>query len=173
MSSIGVKMGNNNEIVLWDLLQMKSKNIEDKMDLLYRKRTGSYYTDLQLTDMMMEELVVQLKKKEKRIVDYRFLEPCVGIGNFVFSYIKAVYNLGINRMDAETLLKNIYVSDINESALVVYKESLKEIALLFWNIELKDSYFDEHVGSGLLIDVTANSLKYIGLDRIFPDVALI
>ena len=170
MSSIGVKMGNNNEIVLWDLLQMKSKNIEDKMDLLYRKRTGSYYTDLQLTDMMMEELVVQLKKEEKRIVDYRFLEPCVGIGNFVFSYIKAVYNLGINRMDAETLLKNIYVSDINESALVVYKESLKEIALLFWNIELKDSYFDEHVGSGLLIDVTANSLKYIGLDRIFPDV---
>ena len=69
------------------------------MEVLARKRTGSYYTDLQLTDVMMEELVQHLKKTEKRVVDYRFFEPCVGAGNFVFSYIKAVRYIVVTEIE--------------------------------------------------------------------------
>ena len=164
-------MGNNQELELWTSLKEKSRNIESEMDLLARKRTGSYYTDLQLTDVMMEELVQHLKKAEKRVVDYRFFEPCVGAGNFVFSYIKAVRNIGVTEKEAEELLNNIFVCDINKEAIHGYSESLKKLALLFWNIELTDEYFEKHTGTGLLVDVTADSLEYIALDDIFPEEA--
>ncbi len=164
-------MGNIQELELWTSLKEKSRNIESEMDVLARKRTGSYYTDLQLTDVMMEELVQHLKKAEKRVVDYRFFEPCVGAGNFVFSYIKAVRNIGVNEKEAEILLNNIFVCDINKEAIHGYSESLKKLALLFWNIELTDEYFEKHTGTGLLVDVTADSLEYLALEDIFPEEA--
>lgn len=141
------------------------------MDSLERKRTGSYYTNLQLTDVMMGELVQNLKQGKKRLIDYRFLEPCVGAGNFVFSYIKAIKETGINEADAIILLNNIYVSDINEDAIKGYVESLKNVALLYWNIELTEDYFKTHTGTGLLVDVTADVLEYIGLESVFPEQA--
>ena len=45
---------------LWSSLNKKSKDIENKIDALARKRTGSYYTDIELTDVMMNELIEQL-----------------------------------------------------------------------------------------------------------------
>lgn len=154
---------------LWSFLNAKSRSIETEMDALTRKRTGSYYTDLKLTDVMMSELIEYLRTKNpgKKLCEYRFLEPCVGAGNFVFSYVNAVRTTGINRDDAQIMLDNIYVADINLEALKGYKESLRKIALLFWNIYLSDEYFDQHIGSGLLIDVTATKLNYISINDIF------
>lgn len=154
--------------LLWDSLRSKSRNIETGMELLKRKRTGSYYTDLALTDIMMEELVSFLQKSDKRIIDYKFFEPCVGAGNFVFSYLKAIRNVkNVTSDDAKVLLNNIYVADINENALEGYKASLKELALLYWEIELTEEYFQNHLGAGLLVDVTANELEYIPIEKVF------
>lgn len=156
---------------LWPSLREKSRRIEIEMDALTRKRTGSYYTDLVLTDVMMSELVRHLKASNsgKKICEYRFLEPCVGTGNFVFSYIKAVRAAGIEKSDAQVLLDNIYVADVNHEALNGYIDSLKEMAALFWGIELSDEYFEQHIGTGLLIDVTAAELNYISVYDVFPE----
>ena len=70
-------MERNQELELWASLNAKSRTIEAEMDSLERKRTGSYYTDLQLTDVMMGELVQKLKQGKKKLIDYRFFEPCV------------------------------------------------------------------------------------------------
>ncbi|MCB6142533.1 Alw26I/Eco31I/Esp3I family type II restriction adenine-specific DNA-methyltransferase [Lachnospira pectinoschiza] len=164
-------MEKKQELELWTSLNAKSRTIENKMDSLERKRTGSYYTDLQLTDVMMEELVQNLKQGKKRLIEYSFFEPCVGAGNFVFSYIKAIKETGISKPDAIILLNNIYVSDINEDAIKGYAESLRTLALLYWNIELTEEYFKSHTGTGLLVDVTANVLEYIGLETVFPEQA--
>ena len=45
-------MERNQELELWTSLNAKSRTIEAEMDSLERKRTGSYYTDLQLTDRL-------------------------------------------------------------------------------------------------------------------------
>lgn len=157
---------------LWDSLRSKSRYIETDMDSLRRKRTGSYYTDLELTDVMMEELVSYVKNGGKSIVEYNFLEPCVGAGNFVFSYLKEVKkSWDLSADDARLLLNNIYATDINEGALQGYKESLKIIAQEYWGIELEDEYFIRHLGTGLLVDVTASELTYIPLEEVFPDMA--
>ena len=152
----------------WDSLRKKSRFIETDMDVLKRKQTGSYYTDFDLTDVMMEELVNHLIKGNKKLSEYTFLEPCVGAGNFVFSYLKAVGNVGISDEDAVAILNNIYVADINKNALTGYRKSLSEFASLCWNIQLNDAYFETHMGSGLLVDVTAPKLDYISLESVFP-----
>lgn len=153
---------------LWKSLNDKSRFIETEMDTLARKRTGSYYTDLRLTDVMMTELVNRMKENGKKLIECRFFEPCVGAGNFVFSYIDAVRKIeDINREDAEILLNNIYVADVNQEALKGYKESLRELAYAGWGIELTSEYFELHCGSGLLVDVTAPELRYISIQEIF------
>ena len=163
-------MSNTQYTELWSYLNEKSRFIEREMDALKRKRTGSYYTDLELTDVMMRELVEHLKIRDstKKICEYRFLEPCVGAGNFVFSYIKAVRETGINAKVAQVMLNNIYVADVNMKALNGYRESLKKIAMLFWNIDLSDEYFEKHLGMGLLVDITATQLNYICINEVFP-----
>jgi Alw26I/Eco31I/Esp3I family type II restriction m6 adenine DNA methyltransferase len=152
----------------WESLREKSRLIETNMNSLKRKQTGSYYTDLDLTDVMMEELVRNLDNGRKKLCEYTLLEPCVGAGNFVFSYLKAVNEKGISKKEAIVLLNNVYVADINKDALDGYRESLHKLAKIYWDIELEDSYFDTHIGSALLVDVTAQQLDYIAIDKVFP-----
>lgn len=154
---------------LWSSLSEKSRQIETGLDALTRKRTGSYYTDLKLTDVMMRELVEHLKvaNPKKELYEYRFLEPCVGAGNFVFSYIEAVRSTGLDKETAKIMLDNIYVADVNIDALNGYRESLKKMATLFWDIELQEDYFKKHMGTGLLVDVTATELNYININEVF------
>lgn len=158
----------NNGTVLWEAFREKSQQIEVGMDTLKRKRIGSYYTDIELTDIMMNELVANLCNGDKAIYEYKFLEPCVGAGNFVFSYIRAVYNLGISCDEAKILVDNIYAADINCDALQGYSEMLKALVNTCWGIELTEEYFEKHLGTGLLVDVTAAELDYIPLQHVFP-----
>lgn len=55
-----------NSQTLWKLLSEKSRYIESHIDALERKRTGSYYTSLELTDIMMDELVTYLVQSSKK-----------------------------------------------------------------------------------------------------------
>ena len=162
-------MSDTQYIELWSSLSEKSRQIETGLDALTRKRTGSYYTDLKLTDVMMSELVEHLKvaNPKKELYEYRFLEPCVGAGNFVFSYIEAIRTTGLDKETAKIMLDNIYVADVNIDALNGYRESLKKIAALFWDIELQEDYFEQHMGMGLLVDVTAAELNYININEVF------
>lgn len=152
----------------WDSISSISKEFELNMESLDRRRSGSYYTSLELTDVMMQELVSNLEKENKDITKLRFFEPCVGTGNFVFSYIKSACNTGLNKEQIYNLLNNIYVSDINKEALNLYKELLMKIVSNNWGIELSDDYFKSHVGSGLLVDVMSDNIEYIDLNDIFP-----
>ena len=159
-------MKNNLEIFMEDLRRL-SKDFEQKMDPFERKRTGSYYTDLSLTDVMMSELVHNIIASGKNITECSFLEPCVGTGNFVFSYLKQVNALNLRKEDNEKILKNIYVSDVNKEALSEYKTMLKKFAKSCWNISLNDSYFKNNVAYGLLVNLSEDTPKYIGLEDAF------
>lgn len=154
---------------LWNTLRSEGKRIENSIENLQRKQTGSYYTDLDLTDSMMEELTSHLFKNEKPIWEYRFLEPCVGTGNFVFSYLKCVYKYGVTKEEATILLNNIYVADINSTALEKYAELLSMLVENFWDIHLDQGYFDRHIGKGLLIDVTSSDCNYIRITDVFSE----
>lgn len=153
--------------LLWHSLQERSRAIEMNMNPLERKRTGSYYTSVSLTDIMMHELVSKIIIGDKPIEQYRFLEPCVGTGNFVFSYLNELKKLNIDEVTAYQVIKNIYVADINEAAINGYTASLKDLVYTYWGIKLDKAYFDTHVGAGLLVDVRSEKLKYTSLWDVF------
>lgn len=158
-----------NRDALWKALERKSRAIETGMDPLERKRTGSYYTALSLTDVMMDELVEAMQVRKETITSLRFFEPCVGAGNFVFSYINKVQDkYKLSRKEGRRLVDNIYVCDINPEAIEGYKSSLRELVRSLWAFELPEAYFESHVGSGLLVDVSADKLDYIPLENVFP-----
>lgn len=155
---------------VWNELSNSSLKYEQSIDPLLRKRTGSYYTSMSLTSIMMSDLLNSMGDDYKRSVyKKRFLEPCVGTGNFVFAYLKHCATLGLSRNESIELINNIYACDINDEAISLYKKNLKRYVKHLFNINLNDSYFSTHVGGGLLFDVDSENIDYISIDSIFPE----
>lgn len=157
------------EETIWKTIGQDGYDVEHSMNSLHRKQTGSYYTDLELTLTMMREMIDSLSEdKRKSLFRCTFLEPCVGTGNFVFAYLRVCKDLGFSADEYVTLLNNIYVCDINKTALAVYRKNLTLFAHESFGIELGDEYFSTHIGSGLLVDVNAETTRYIPITEVFP-----
>lgn len=161
-------MRSNREEAIWKTIGQDGYDVEHSMNSLHRKQTGSYYTDLELTFAMMQEMVDSLPDEKKKVL-YKctFLEPCVGTGNFVFSYLRVCKGLNFSLEEYSMLLNNIYVCDINSIALSVYRKNLTTFAFDSFGIELDEDYFKTHIGSGLLVDVDSEKMDYIPISNVF------
>lgn len=156
---------------IWASIEQDSMQIQKSMDQLHRKQTGSYYTATDLTISMMKDFVNGLDDETKsEIHSKKFLEPCVGTGNFVFAYLFACKELQLSKDKYKQLLDNIYVCDINTEALQKYKQNLHMLAQRWFDIILSDEYFDAHIGSSLLFDVEQSNIKYIPISDVFPSL---
>lgn len=154
----------------WDMISSDSLAFEQAMDTLYRKQTGSYYTSLELTYYMVKEMVESLGKEIRAFLpNKRFLEPCVGTGNFVFAYLRVCKEYDFSKEEYQSILNNIYVCDINADALSIYRSNLTAVASEWFGIQLTDEYFANHVGTGLLFDVGDDDIKYIPITAIFSE----
>ena len=153
------------DVVLQEINQ-ESVDYEHSIDKLYRKQTGSYYTSIDLTLSMMQELVDNLDPVVRNtLYSKKFLEPCVGTGNFVFAYLKVCENLNFTKSEYKELVNNIYVFDINEDALSIYKKNLSKLVQTLFDIDLDENYFSTHIGSSLLFDVQSDETKYIPIEN--------
>ncbi len=152
---------------LWQELQAQSEALERSMDKLHRKQTGSYYTALELALAMMRELVESFDLGTRgTLYEKRFLEPCVGSGNFVFAYLRVCRELDFSRSQYEMLLDHIYVCDINQEALALYRKNLTRVARAWFDLELGDAYFSTHMGAGLLFDVDGEEIRYLSAGEV-------
>lgn len=116
----------------WQRISYNSSAFEHSLNPLYRKQTGCYLTSLDLTYQMMSELVNTLDTKERCILyQKRFLEPCVGTGNFVFAYLRVCKNLGFSQEENKLLLDNIYVCDIIKKLCWYIKRTFVILQLRF------------------------------------------
>lgn len=153
---------------MWDDLSRDSYAFEHSMDPLRRKQTGSYYTALDLTLAMMREMIEGMSEEDRKQIDSKkFLEPCVGTGNFVFAYLRVCQELGLTKNQWSQLLENIYVCDINTDALEVYKKNLTGFAWECCGIALSEAYFSKHIGAGLMINVDDDIPAYIPIEQVF------
>lgn len=144
-----------------------SSRFEKNLESLAKKQTGSYYTAMELAVAMMRELVSTIDTSE--LYNKTFLEPCVGTGNFVFAYLRVCADLRFTKEQYRNLIDNIYVCDINTEALDVYKNNLSLIARHYFDIELTPQYFESHIGSALLFDLTSNKIQYTEIQSVFPE----
>ncbi len=159
----------DNHDSMWATLAQDSLRFEQEMDPLYRKQTGSYYTALELAYAMMQEMIVGLSEVDKKLIyKKKFLEPCVGTGNFVYAYLRVCKSLHFTSEQYKELINNIYACDINSGALAIYKRNLTRYVQYLFHISLDDSYFSTHLGTGLMIDVNEEEPRYIAITDIFP-----
>lgn len=153
---------------IWNTLCEDSDYTQRNMDQLHRKQTGSYYTSMELTLSMMRELVNSLDdNKQKQLYKLKFLEPCVGTGNFVFAYLRVCCEQRFTKKQYEELVNNIYVCDINSNALKLYKKNMRTFVRQWFGIELQENYFNTHIGGGLLFDVDEKKQNYIPISSVF------
>lgn len=160
------------EIVNDLMLEIMSngKKYENSINSLEKKRTGSYYTSIELTTIMMDELINNMEESYKKtLFDKTFLEPCVGTGNFVFAYLSSCCKLGFTKEQYKKLIDNIYVCDINQSALNQYILNLRMFVKRVFSVSLDEEYFCNHVKGGLLFDLSSDEISYIPLNKVFGD----
>lgn len=154
-------------------LIIKNINIdfEKTIDSNERKATGSFYTGFELSCFMMNEMFSTFSEKYiKNISNKLFLEPCVGIGSFVFAYLKCISNLNLSKKEVLKVLNNIYVCDINENAIMEYKKIFRQFVYTYFKIELEENFFDGKIANGLLYNMNNDNFKYIDINNIFSDV---
>src|SRR5699024_3817646 len=142
-----------------------SWNYQQKLDQSYRKETGVYYTGLELAYQIIEDLLGD--KKNENVWEMKFLEPCVGIGNFVISYLKYVSeNYNLTNSQKQQLLNNIYVCESDKKAVDLYSELMREAFEVYFDYEIPDDY-DFNIGGPLIFETGKEIVDYIPLTEYF------
>lgn len=152
----------------WESLIQSSDNIEKQIDPQIRRHTGAYFTNLELTDYMMSELVQEILSSKQNISELTFLEPCVGTGNFVYSYLKEISKLELSSSEIYNVINNMYFADINELSITEFKKNFKEFVKIYFDIDLESNYFEKRIAKGLLINVLSEELSYIPIEDALP-----
>ena len=160
----------NNNKEFKEFLITKTKETEKIFSQKYRKANGIYFTDINLANYIVNDLFQKFSEDFlENIYTKKFLEPCVGIGNFVFAYLEKISQLNLNTNQLRELLNNIYVCDANLELLDIYKNILLKYSKEKFNILLGEEYFNTHIGKGVIFNL-ANDVKYISIQDIFPEI---
>ena len=147
--------GEGGQEALWRDFSRCSREMEQGLDQLERKRTGAYYTAPVLAEAMMEALVEEILADGGKPWEMSFLEPCVGTGSFVLAYLRVLHRRRIDREEARQALDRLYWADVNHEALAFFREWLEAFAEVYWGISLDDTYFASHGAEGLLLNMEA------------------
>jgi len=149
--------------LLNEILQ-ESKLFENKIDYLYKRNSGSYYTGYDLAKNMLIDLFKNIDKEEGYCLeDKLILEPCVGTGIFIFAFLEILIKRNYKKTQLKKIINNIYVSDINDEALNFYKLYLSKFCENILNFKLTDEYFKEHILGYLIYDTTKLNSEYKSL----------
>lgn len=149
-------------------LNSESKHFENDIDKMYRRSNGCYYTDFELASVMIDEMFNSFTPQDLNELENKtFLEPCVGSGNFVFAYLKKIYDLNYSKNKIKDIINNIYVADVNINSLNYYKNKLKQIAEIYFDISLNNEYFETHTANGLLFNLNEEKPQLITTKDVF------
>ena len=111
----------NTKETVWETIKFIGLDYQKTVDMLYRKNSGIFYTGLDLAEYISKKLIDYIKASNKDIYSLRLLEPCVGIGNFIFSYLRILSQTNTETSNIKKIIDNIYVCDIDRQALGIYK----------------------------------------------------
>lgn len=159
----------SNKREFFEVLTDIALNRHEKMEVNYRRQNGIYYTHIDVAQHMTNELIdLKLLREKKDVLGKIFLEPCVGIGVFVFSYLESIRMFIESADDYAKVVNNIYVSDVDQSALEIFSLLLKKYSDLEYKYILSDGFFETNLSNGLLYDLNSDQKVYISLDKAFP-----
>lgn len=160
-----MKNHNMSSEIFIDMIKNVSYSYQNSLEILYRKYNGIYYTGFELAFSVIENLLQN--KKIERIWDMKFLEPSVGIGDFVFAYLYYISkNFTLKDYQIIKLYNNLYVCDNDNHALEIYIKLLKQSALYLFGLELPKG-FTPNFGNALIYDLNQSEIKYKNIEEYF------
>lgn len=149
----------------FDCLTEITESYQRLIDIKVKKNNGIYYTTPKLAYFLIQDFFSYNTSRLENIENELILEPCVGIGNFIFALFKYLIDSN-KKINFSKIINNIYVVDNDSNALKIYWALLNKLSQLLTNIKLDNSYFNNHLSSrGLLFDKNVES--YIKLNDLF------
>ncbi|MDN5047933.1 Eco57I restriction-modification methylase domain-containing protein [Aliarcobacter butzleri] len=150
----------NNYIKLIDEILLDYQFIKEDekySKISVRKQHGIYYTNFKLAYQITEEA---MNKNDKSITNCKFLEPCVGLGVFVISYLEYIYDVySLNKIEIEEVLSNIYISDIDSIAVSLAKELISKYIKVKFDVEYKINNNNIYIGNVIYSDNSIHTVK--------------
>lgn len=147
-----------------------SAKYEQGMDANYRKNNGCYYTGYNLAYDIVCKVFSENCITCNNITSKKFLEPCVGVGNFVFAYLNKINSFDLTDNEIKQVLFNIYVSDIDNDSLTIYKMLFSKYVEIVYDYILPFDYFIDRIGHGLLFNLSEDKINYISINDVFPTI---
>ena len=105
--------------IIWQNLQIQMDQYESNFDEVTKQKYGIYWTNLDLAYEIVSNLVDTFDEDFlENITNKKFLEPCVGMGSFIFAFLRKLYEKKISKEQINKVIKNIYFCDIDENILI-------------------------------------------------------
>lgn len=137
---------------LWKELQSEFNQLETRYTELEKQRYGIYWTNLDLAYEIINDLFSHLDENFiNNLTTKKFLEPCVGMGSFIFAYLRKLFEIGISSIEIREVINNIYFAEIDECLLQDFYNCYQKFVHKLWNIS---------IGKEILLKNSCNGLIY-------------
>lgn len=152
----------------WDELKTSSIKYQNLQTPVVRRQNGIYYTHPNIAYLIMKNLFSNTNLlKEKHIWNLTFLEPCGGLGVFVFSYLRVIHEkVDLTKNQALKLICNIYYCESDTKAIQKYKFLFKKFVKEYFDIDVNDESIN--IGGPLIYDFSSHTPgNYIPISKYF------
>lgn len=155
----------------WQELNEKINDLEGMYTESDKRKYGIYWTSLDLAYEIVEDLFSYFDSETiTKIETKKLLEPCVGMGSFIFAYLRKLFEIGLNPNSIEKVVNNIYFCDIEEDLLVEFFNCYKCFIKQVWGVDIKKDLLRTNSADGLIYK--HNSPEYIGVKEAFGEEIL-
>ena len=150
-------------------LQKTSKKYQDSIDQTFRKNNGIYYTNVDLAVYLIDEMFeLNPDLHNASVSEKTFLEPCVGIGVFVFAYLCKL-NTFLSKDQMAKAINNIYAIDIDPNAINAFINNLKTFCTDVVGIQFDaQSYKEKNTSCNLMFSQRNTTFRYYSLSDSLP-----
>lgn len=154
--------------LVWQNLHNTMNALEAKYSESEKRKYGIYWTSLDLAYEIIEDLFGHFDAQTiAELENKKLLEPCVGMGSFVFAYLKMLFEIGFDANRVSKVISNIYFCDVDESLLAEFFGCYSDFVSQLWGIEVDKALFNKNSANGLIYK--HGSQDYIGLKEAFNE----
>lgn len=160
--------GHINPIKLFLLIGLIHQKIKENNKIANtdeRKHYGVYYTDYSIARLIAQETLANTQLN--KIMGYKFLEPCSGIGIFAIAYLDCIIeNHKITENGIQQIVNNMFFADLDKEAISIAKKAIPLYLNRKHNVNVKINENNFYVGN-VLFDTDNGILFKKNLKNIF------
>jgi len=154
--------------ITWQNIQIELDQYENSFDEITKQKYGIYWTNLDLAYEIVSNLVDAFDDDFlENITKKKFLEPCVGMGSFIFAFLRKLYEKNINKEKIDKIIKNIYFCDIDTNILKYFFSCYKKFVKNLFDLDISSDLLESNSSAGLIFNFLSN--EYVSLKNAFGE----